>query len=74
WGLGWGIEATDGTFFQWGKMDGIRAFAMGNPTTQSAVVLLTNSNRGLRLMDAAAEATLPGKHPAFRWLRACVTE
>jgi len=74
WGLGWGIEATDGAFFQWGKMDGIRAFAMGNPITQSAVVLLTNSNRGLRLMDAAAEATLPGEHPAFRWLRACVTE
>lgn len=74
WGLGWGIEATDGTFFQWGKMDGIRAFAMGNPKTQSAVVLLTNSNRGLRLLDAAAEATLPGEHPAFTWLRVCVTE
>ncbi|CAN7720851.1 serine hydrolase [Variovorax sp. LjRoot290] len=74
WGLGWGVEATGGTFFQWGKMDGIRAFAMGNPRTQSAVVLLTNSNRGLRLMDVAAEATLPGEHPAFSWLRACVTE
>ena len=74
WGLGWGVEVTDATFFQWGKMDGIRAFAMGNPRTQSAVVLLTNSNRGLRLMDAAAEATLPGEHPAFSWLRTCVTE
>ena len=74
WGLGWGVEATGGTFFQWGKMDGIRAFVMGNPKTQSAIVLLTNSNRGLRLMDAAAEATLPGEHPAFSWLRACVTE
>jgi CubicO group peptidase (beta-lactamase class C family) len=61
WGLGWGVEATGGTFFQWGKME-------------SAVVLLTNSNRGLRLMDAAAEATLPGEHPAFSWLRTCVTE
>jgi CubicO group peptidase (beta-lactamase class C family) len=74
WGLGWGVEVTDGAFFQWGKMDGIRAFAMGNQRTQSAVVLLTNSNRGLRLMDAAAEATLPGEHPALSWLRTCVTE
>jgi hypothetical protein len=47
---------------------------MGNPKTLSAVVLLTNSNLGLRLMDAAAETTLPGEHPAFSWLRACVTE
>lgn len=74
WGLGWGVQATDGKFFQWGKMDGIRAFAMGNPNTRSAVILLTNSNRGLRLMDAAAGAILPGKNPAFSWLRACVTE
>lgn len=74
WGLGWGVETTTGAFFQWGKMDGIRAFAMGNPRTRSAVVLLTNSNRGLRLMDAVAETPLPGNHPAFSWLRACVTE
>jgi CubicO group peptidase (beta-lactamase class C family) len=74
WGLGWGVEATTGSFFQWGRMDGVRAFAMGNPGTQSAVVLLTNSNRGLRLMDAAAEPILPGEHPAFSWLRSCVTE
>lgn len=74
WGLGWGVETTTGAFFQWGKMDGIRAFAMGNPRTRSAVVLLTNSNRGLRLMDAVAEMPLPGNHPAFSWLRACVAE
>ncbi|MDR7378278.1 CubicO group peptidase (beta-lactamase class C family) [Rhodoferax ferrireducens] len=74
WGLGWGFETTDGTFFQWGKMDGVRAFAMGNPHTQSAIVLLTNSNRGLRLMEAAAKAVLPGHHPAFSWLQASVTE
>lgn len=74
WGLGWGVETASGTFFQWGKMDGIRAFAMGCPKTRSAVVLLTNSNRGFRLMDAAAEAALPGEHPALSWLRTCVTE
>jgi len=74
WGLGWGMEATNGTFFQWGKLDGLRALAMGNVETQTAVVLLTNSNRGLRLMDAAASAVLPDEHPGCPWLAACVTE
>lgn len=74
WGLGWGLEPSRGSFFQWGKMTGARAFVMGSPDQQSAVVLLANSNRGLRLMDAAADSVLPGEHPAVRWLAACVSE
>ena len=74
WGLGWGIESSRGTFFQWGKMSGVRAFVMGSPTEQSGVVLLTNSNTGLRLMEAVASEALPGEHPAIGWLGACVSE
>jgi len=74
WGLGWGIEVASGTFFQWGKMDGVRALALGHAASRSAVVLLAHSNRGLRLMDTAVDPVLPGPHPAFAWLRACVTE
>ena len=74
WGLGWGLEPNHGTFFQWGKMDGTRAFAMGSMAEQSAVVLLANSNKGLRLMREAAACALPGAHPAIRWLDACVSE
>lgn len=74
WGLGWGIESSRGTFFQWGKMPGVRAFVMGSPAAQSGVVLLTNSNTGLRLMEAVANEALPGEHPATRWLGACVSE
>jgi len=74
WGLGWGAERSTGAFFQWGKLDGIRAFAMGDRNTRSAVVLLTNSNRGLRLVDAAVQAALPGEHPALAWLQRCVSE
>jgi hypothetical protein len=47
---------------------------MGHPGRQSAVVLLSNSNTGLRLMEAIAGEALPGHHPAIDWLRACVTE
>jgi CubicO group peptidase (beta-lactamase class C family) len=74
WGLGWGLEPNHGTFFQWGKMDGTRAFTMGSVAEQSAVVLFTNSNKGLRLMREAAACALPGAHPAIRWLDACVSE
>jgi len=74
WGLGWGLEPNQGNFFQWGKMDGVRAFAMGSVAGQSAVVLLVNSNKGLRLMREAATCVLPGAHPAIGWLEACVSE
>lgn len=74
WGLGWGIESRSGTFFQWGKMTGVRAFVMGSASAQSGVVLLTNSNTGLRLMPALTNEALPGDHPAIRWLAACVSE
>lgn len=74
WGLGWGIETADGSFFQWGKMDGVRAFTLGSVREQAALVLLTHSNRGLRLMDLVAQAVLPGDHPAISWLRDSVTE
>jgi len=73
WGLGWGVEPELGTFFQWGKMDGIRAFVMGSMVEQTGVVLLTNSNTGLRLMKDVTRDIVPGHHPAIDWL-ACVTE
>jgi CubicO group peptidase (beta-lactamase class C family) len=74
WGLGWGLEPAGGTFFQWGKMTGVRSFAMGSVARRAGVVLLTNANTGLRLMPAVTAEVLPGAHPAHAWLQACVTE
>jgi CubicO group peptidase (beta-lactamase class C family) len=74
WGLGWGLEPSLGTFFQWGKMTGLRAFVMGCPRLGSAVVLLTNSNTGLRLMRDVTREVLPGEHSALRWLAEGVSE
>lgn len=74
WGLGWGIEPSHGSFFQWGKMSGVRALAMGSAARQSGVVVLTNSNRGLRLMSDIAREALPGDHAAIRWLADNVAE
>ncbi|MFL9966110.1 hypothetical protein PQR02_34900 [Paraburkholderia sediminicola] len=57
-GLGWGVEPNRHTFFQWGKMSGVRAFVMGSVIEQAGVVVLTNSNRGLRLMNGIASHVL----------------
>jgi CubicO group peptidase (beta-lactamase class C family) len=73
WGLGWGVEPTSGTFFQWGKMDGVRAFVMGSLVEQAGFVLLTNSNTGLRLVKDLTQDVLRGQHAAVDWLK-CVTE
>src|SRR5450830_1228157 len=74
WGLGWGLELSRGTFFQWGKISGVRAFVMGSRPERSGVVLFTNSNTGLRLMSDVAHAVLPSEHPAIQWLQMCVSE
>jgi len=47
---------------------------VGDRNPRSAVVLLTNSNRGLRLVNAAVDAAMPRELPAVAWLRRCVTE
>lgn len=74
WGLGWGVEPSARTFFQWGKMTGVRAFVMGSPGMGRGVVLLTNSNRGLRVMGDLVGQVMPGRHAAVRWLEQGVTE
>ncbi|MFK0378125.1 serine hydrolase domain-containing protein [Pandoraea sp. NPDC090278] len=74
WGLGWGIEPSHRAFFQWGKMTGVRAFVLGSLERQAGVVLLTNSNRGLRLMEDVTRDVLPGPHDAIRWLAENVSE
>lgn len=74
WGLGWGLETEFGSFFQWGKMTGVRAFVMGSTEDDAAFVVLSNSNTGLRLIQPLADIVLPGPHPAIRLLLAEVTE
>lgn len=68
WGLGWGLErSTDGVhLWQWGNNPGYRAFVMLNPASGDALVLLTNSDAGLRLVAPLVRATLPGDHPVLR--------
>lgn len=74
WGLGWGIELPDCSFFQWGKMDGLRTFALGSVKQNCGVVVLTNSNMGLRVVRDILHREVPGGHPCVSWVLGSVTE
>lgn len=69
WGLGWGLaQASDGPhLWQWGNNPGYRALALLHPGRGDAVVVLTNSDAGLRLAQPLVRATLPGDHQVFRF-------
>lgn len=69
WGLGWGLEPSQGCFFHWGHNPGFRAFVMGNPGTKDAVVWFANSARGLRLGRLVLPVLLPGEHASMDWLQ-----
>lgn len=70
WGLGWGLEPDQGTFFQWGDNDQGRhkTFAIGSMHEQAAVVILTNGFHGTSIVPELVQSVLPGDHPCFDWL------
>ena len=69
WGMGWGLEPSEGCFFHWGHNPGFRAFVMGRHATGDAVVWFANSARGLRLARRILPTVLPGRHRSIDWLR-----
>jgi CubicO group peptidase (beta-lactamase class C family) len=73
WGLGWGIKkADDGNpsdsfIWQWGNNPGYRALVMASAQTGDGVVILTNSNMGMTLIEPFVQAVLPGTRDVFRF-------
>jgi CubicO group peptidase (beta-lactamase class C family) len=69
WGLGWGIEHSKSETFlwQWGNNPGYRAFVMASTSTGDAVVILTNSENGLSIVEPIVRAVFPGSHNAFKF-------
>lgn len=68
WGLGWGLEPDQGSFFHWGDNGEFKAFVLGSPADRSAVVVFTNGYNGMAMMPEVISQLMPGDHPAFRWL------
>jgi CubicO group peptidase (beta-lactamase class C family) len=78
WGLGWGIEESDGgaAIWQWGNNPGYKNFVIGRPADGLGVVVLTNGDRGALVYGDVVRRLLPGPHPSLevrhrpRWLLA----
>jgi CubicO group peptidase (beta-lactamase class C family) len=68
WGLGWGLEPWDGTFFHWGANPGMTAFVLAAPKTRAAFVAFMNSDAGLDIVPDVARHFMQGLHPALTWL------
>jgi CubicO group peptidase (beta-lactamase class C family) len=68
WGLGWGLEPGDGTFFHWGANVGSTAFAIGRPRDGRALVFFANSDNGLALAPEIVATAFPGWRPSLAWL------
>jgi CubicO group peptidase (beta-lactamase class C family) len=67
WGLGWGIEESDGSrsVWQWGNNPGYKNFVIGRPADGQGVVVLTNGDRGALVYRDVVRRLLPGSHPSL---------
>jgi ribosomal protein S18 acetylase RimI-like enzyme len=70
WGLGWGIEESDGAraIWQWGNNPGYKNFVIGLPADGQGVVVLTNGDHGALVYGDVVRRLLPGPHPALETL------
>jgi ribosomal protein S18 acetylase RimI-like enzyme len=67
WGLGWGIEESEGgrAIWQWGNDPGYKNFVIGRPADGQGVVVLTNGDRGALVYRDVVRRLLPGPLPSL---------
>jgi CubicO group peptidase (beta-lactamase class C family) len=70
WGLGWGIERSEGDLFiwHWGNNPGYRTFVMASVQSGDGIIMFTNSDNGLALAEPIANKVLSSSgHKVFQF-------
>lgn len=70
WGLGWAVEeAPSGAavVFHWGSNPGFKSFAMVDQGRGLGLVILTNGDNGLELVERLVAIVDPNRHPLFEF-------
>jgi CubicO group peptidase (beta-lactamase class C family) len=67
WGLGWGVEkmGNENFFWHWGDVNTFKSFTLASRKFGTGIVILTNSQNGLKICPQIVSQVINGKHPAF---------
>jgi len=70
WGLGWGLQHTarGPSFWHWGDNGRYRAFAVGFPQAGFGVVVMTNGEKGQRVISRILRQAIGGDYPGLDWI------
>ncbi|OKH38014.1 serine hydrolase [Calothrix sp. HK-06] len=67
WGLGWGLEkmGNENFFWHWGDVNTFKIFTLASRKFGTGIVILTNSQNGLKICPEIVSQVIAGKHTAF---------